>query len=62
MPTTKKLLPSTAEPAKDGVKDLLLKDYDYLSESFWKNEQVGETRVNFYIGFVTFVLGALGNL
>ncbi|MEK6937650.1 MAG: NUDIX domain-containing protein [Nanoarchaeota archaeon] len=46
----------------DVTKEILLKDYDYFSDSFWKNEQVGETRVNLYIGFVTFVLGALGAL
>lgn len=42
------------------TKELLLEDYRYLSESFWKNEQTGETRVNFFIGIVTAVLGALG--
>ena len=43
-------------------KELLLEDYRYVSESFWKNEQGGETRVNLFVGFVTLVVGALMSL
>lgn len=43
-------------------KDLLLEDYRYLADSFWKNEQTGETRVNLFIGLVTLVVGALVGL
>lgn len=41
------------------AKDLLLEDYRYLSDSLWKNEQTGETRVNWFIGIVTAVLGGV---
>jgi ADP-ribose pyrophosphatase YjhB (NUDIX family) len=41
------------------ARELLLEDYRYLSDSFWKNEQVGETRVNWFIGIVTAVCGGL---
>jgi ADP-ribose pyrophosphatase YjhB (NUDIX family) len=44
------------------AKDLLLEDYRYFSESFWKNEQTGETRVNLFVGIVTLVVGALAAL
>jgi 8-oxo-dGTP pyrophosphatase MutT (NUDIX family) len=44
------------------VKDLLLEDYRYRADSLWKNEQSGETRLNFYIGLVTVVIGALVSL
>lgn len=37
------------------AKELLIEDYRYLADSFWKNEQTGETRVNLFIGFVTLV-------
>ena len=41
------------------VKDLLLADHRQFSEMFLKNEQMGETRVNWFIGIVTAVSGAL---
>jgi hypothetical protein len=44
------------------LKELLFKDYDYLADSFWKNEQSGETRVNLFIGLLTLVVGALVTL
>jgi hypothetical protein len=44
------------------AKDLLFRDYDYLQECFWKNEQSGETRVNLFIGLLTLVGGALVTL
>jgi hypothetical protein len=31
------------------AKELLLAEYKYLGESFWKNEETGETRVKFFI-------------
>lgn len=44
------------------AKDLLLEDYRYLAESFWKNEQTGETRVNLFIGIVTAVVAGMSSL
>jgi hypothetical protein len=41
-------------------KELLLQDYRYRSESLWKSEQAGETRVQLFIGFVTAVGAGLG--
>jgi|GEM_PF-1731308 len=43
----------------EGAKELLLADYKYLADSFWKNEEVGEKRVTFLITLVTAVLTAL---
>jgi 8-oxo-dGTP pyrophosphatase MutT (NUDIX family) len=40
------------------ARDLLLADLNHINESFWKNEQAGETRINFFIGLVTAVLAA----
>src|SRR6266581_7054552 len=48
--------------SKSGARELLLEDYRYLADSFWKHEQTGETRVNFLVGFVTVVAGALVGL
>lgn len=41
-------------------RELLLQDYRYRAESLWKSEQVGETRVQFFIGLVTAVGAGLG--
>jgi hypothetical protein len=48
-----------ATGSKADAKDLLLHDYRYLSDSFARSEQLGETRVNLFIGVVTVVVGAL---
>jgi ADP-ribose pyrophosphatase YjhB (NUDIX family) len=48
--------------SRQHAKDLLLADYRYLTESFWRNEQTGETRLSFFIGIVTLAIGALVNL
>jgi hypothetical protein len=48
--------------SKAEAKELLLEDYRYLADSFWKNEQTGETRVNWFIGIVTAVAGVLVTL
>jgi ADP-ribose pyrophosphatase YjhB (NUDIX family) len=53
---------SAVERAHEGAKALLLEDYRYSAESFWKNEQGGETRVNLFIGLVTLVIGGLASL
>ena len=42
------------DPRAD-AKDLLLADYHNFAESLWKNEQTGETRVNWFIGIFTAV-------
>ena len=44
---------------KEYAVRLLLKDYDYLADSIWKNEQLGETRISFYLTFVSAVLAGL---
>lgn len=44
---------------KDHAKAFLLAELEYLTDSFWKNEQTGETRVNWFIGLVTAVVAAL---
>jgi len=47
---------------KQIARDLLIQDYQHLSDSFWKNEQSGETRVNWFIGIVAGVCGGLVTL
>ena len=49
-------------PAKheaEGSEKFLLAEYGYLSESFWKNEETGEKRVNYLITLVTAVITAI---
>jgi 8-oxo-dGTP pyrophosphatase MutT (NUDIX family) len=44
------------------AKGLLLADHKYLCESFWKNEETGEKRVQFFITLVTAVLAAIATM
>ena len=44
------------------LKELLLKDYEYRRDMIARNEQSGETRVNFLIGLTTLAVGAIGAL
>jgi 8-oxo-dGTP pyrophosphatase MutT (NUDIX family) len=53
---------SDSEEFKSGVRDLLLEEYRYFADSFWKNEQTGETRVNWFIGIVTAAAAGLVGL
>jgi 8-oxo-dGTP pyrophosphatase MutT (NUDIX family) len=47
---------------KAGAKDFLLEEYRSFTDSFWKNEQTGETRVNWFIGIVTAAAAGLVGL
>ena len=40
-------------------REVLLRDLEYWGECFWRNEESGERRVNFYITLVTSVMAAL---
>lgn len=44
------------------IKDLLLADLSHFGDSFWRNEEVGEKRINFYVGLVTAVMAGLVTL
>jgi hypothetical protein len=46
-------------PPSEGSRDFLLAEYRYLADSFWRNEEGGEKRVNFFITLVTAVIAAL---
>lgn len=40
-------------------EDFLLAEYRNLADSFWRNEEAGERRINFFITLVTAVISAL---
>ncbi len=64
-PSSVKANTQTSEDKDDSrtaVKEFLLEEYRNFSESLWKNEQTGETRVNWFIGIVTAAAGGLGAL
>lgn len=50
------------DESRIAVKEFLLEEYRNFSESLWKNEQTGETRVNWFIGIVTAASGGLVGL
>jgi 8-oxo-dGTP pyrophosphatase MutT (NUDIX family) len=53
-------MPSPKDPdPKADAKQLLLADYRNFAEALWKNEQTGETRVNWFIGIMTAAAGGL---
>src|SRR5688572_18006684 len=59
-PRTKRSMSDTDKSSpKDAVKELLLADYATLADALWKNEQSGETRVNWFIGLSTAAAGGL---
>lgn len=47
---------------KSRFESLLLEEYRYFTKSFWRSEELGENRVNFFItlsGFILTLLGAI---
>ena len=48
--------------SREVAKEFLLAEYERFAEAFWKNEQTGETRVNWFIGIVTAALAGLAAL
>ncbi len=42
------------------IVEFLLREHDYFGESFWKNEESGEKRLNFFITLVTAVITVFG--
>lgn len=44
------------------IVEFLLREHDYFGESFWKNEESGEKRLNFFITLVTAVITIFGVL
>ena len=46
----------------DPQREFLLKDFEHIAESYWRNEELGESRLNVFIGVVTAVLGGVGYL
>jgi hypothetical protein len=52
--------PGQKSAAPDVLKEYLLAEHRNLREAFWRNEESGERRLQFFIGLVTAVFGALG--
>ena len=52
-------IPQNKDSNRADAKELLLADYRNFAEALWKNEQTGETRVNWFIGIVTAAAGGL---
>lgn len=46
--------------SQDHAAALLAMDYEHFADSYWKSEQIGETRVNWLIGVATAAVGGLG--
>lgn len=51
-----------ANEPKDRSVNFLLAEYRYLGDCFWRNEEIGERRVNFFITLVTAAITALVTL
>lgn len=41
------------------TEEFLLKEYEHFADSFWRTEELGEKRVNFFISLVTAVVAGL---
>jgi len=51
--------PLSEKESKATVKEFLLAEYSRFADLFWRNEQTGETRVNWFIGIITATIGGL---
>jgi 8-oxo-dGTP pyrophosphatase MutT (NUDIX family) len=51
--------PNASANDKERAKDFFLSEYKYLADSFWRNEEIGETRVKFLITLVTAIIAGL---
>jgi ABC-type transport system involved in cytochrome bd biosynthesis fused ATPase/permease subunit len=51
-----------ANESKGHSVDFLLAEYRYLGDCFWRNEEIGERRVNFFITLATAAITALVTL
>jgi hypothetical protein len=49
-------------PTTDVLKEYLLAEHESLRDAFWRNEELGERRLQFFLGLVTAVFGGLGVL
>lgn len=38
---------------------LLMAEYEHFSESFWRNEEVGEKRINFFVTLTTAIIAGI---
>ena len=45
--------------ATDGVDDFLIAEYEHFADSFWRTEELGEKRLNFFISLVTAAVAGL---
>jgi hypothetical protein len=54
-------MPDPGQPKLDDDK-LLLADYAHFAESFLKNEEIGEHRVDFFITITTAIAGGVAAL
>ncbi|MEW5719784.1 MAG: hypothetical protein AB1817_14230, partial [Chloroflexota bacterium] len=48
-----------AQARRDKTEEFMLAEYRYFADGFWRNEEAGERRVNFFITLVTAVISAL---
>jgi hypothetical protein len=43
---------ATSDP-ESGIDDFLIADYQHFADSFWRTEELGEKRLNFFISLLT---------
>ena len=49
----------TPTKAADGVDAFLIAEYQHFADSFWRTEELGEKRLNFFISLVTAAVAGL---
>jgi hypothetical protein len=45
--------------ARSGIDDFLIAEYEHFADSFWRTEELGEKRVNFFISLLTAAVAGL---
>jgi hypothetical protein len=48
-----------AADAKSGINEFLIAEYEHFADSFWRTEELGEKRLNFFISLLTAAVAGL---
>jgi hypothetical protein len=47
------------QPTRDGLTDFLIADLEHFGESLWRNEELGERRLSFFLTLATAIISGL---
>ena len=51
-----------ADDLESGIDDFLIVEYQHFADSFWRNEELGEKRLNFFMSLLTAAIAGIALL